>query len=514
MTVIDVVILTWNDGHLLDAAIQSTLASRGVDVRLVVIDNGSFPLATIPADPRVTLVRNEENCGVAPARNQGVACGNAELVCLLDSDATLGPDSLATLAEAFEDPKVAVAVPVFSGQAPNATAGRAPTASVKLARALGRRDDYEPSEPVNPSGIWEVDFGIGACQMFRRSAFQEVGGLDDSIFYGPEDVDFCLRTRDAGYRVVQVAGAEVTHPPRRANRKAFTRAGLQHGYQVSRHLVRRRLVTGSTNTKAQLVIKDTTHIGGLSRTVTSSIVRSGKYVLLSAPIGRFIGWIFDDRIPFGGERISTASNAIAPSTKAQILFRLYERHELRFIRTLMRTDLDVVELGSSIGATGVAIRQRLGDGLKLVCVEANPELLETLEANVCKGSRKDRTTVEHGAVDYSGTNVVGLHLGSTTDGSRVGSGPVDSGEVVQVPVIKLGELLARRRIGNYVLVCDIEGSEAGLLQCEPEALDRCQQLLIELHDGEATIPELEAMILGLGFMLRAESKRAKVYYRP
>jgi hypothetical protein len=237
---IDVVILTWNDGALLGTAVASALASEAVDVGVTVVDNGSDPPAEVVHDDRVRLIRNEENRGVAGGRNIGARAGSAPLLCFLDSDAELAPHSLAVLATAMEVPEVAVAVPVFSGQPPEASAGRAPTFRVKLARGLGRRSTYEPMRPSPTATTWDVDFGIGACQLIRRDAFDAVGGLDDSIFYGPEDVDFCLRVLAAGHRVVQVDGADVRHPPRRSFRKPLTVRGLRHAGTIARHLWRHR----------------------------------------------------------------------------------------------------------------------------------------------------------------------------------------------------------------------------------------------------------------------------------
>ncbi len=236
--VIDVVVLTWNDGTLLDRAVTSALTSEGVQVEVVVVDNGSDPPATPPADPRVTLIRNTRNRGVAPARNQGVGRGRAPLVCLLDSDARLRRDTLGRLAAAMA-PDVALAAPVFEGQDPEHSAGAAPGFARKLARGLGLTDRYRVAGDRD-GGVWDVDFAIGACQLIRREAFEAVGGLDDTIFYGPEDVDLCLRLRRAGWRVVQVADAVCHHPPRRRNRRLLSRRGLAHAREVLRHLRRQR----------------------------------------------------------------------------------------------------------------------------------------------------------------------------------------------------------------------------------------------------------------------------------
>jgi hypothetical protein len=235
---VDVVILTWNDGELLDAAVRSALDSDGVGVRVTVVDNGSSPPATVPDDPRVRLVRNQANRGVAAGRNQGIAVGEASLVCVLDSDARLHRTSLRVLAGALlGDDAVGLVSPVFDGQTASASGGRAPTLLVKSQRALGVRSTYRPTRRRHPAGL-DVDFTIGACQLFRRAAWTAEGGLDESFFYGPEDVEFCLRLRRAGWRVLQVPEAGCHHPPRRRNRRLLTGAGMRHGLAVARHLWR------------------------------------------------------------------------------------------------------------------------------------------------------------------------------------------------------------------------------------------------------------------------------------
>ena len=133
-----------------------------------------------------------------------------------------------------------MAVPVFEGQAPEASAGRAPSVRVKLERALNLRADYEvlPGRAAD-SRSWDVEFGIGACQLVKRSAFEAVGGFDETYFYGPEDLDVCLRIGDAGYRVVQVRDAHVIHDARRAFRQPFSRRAWVHTKALTRHYVRR-----------------------------------------------------------------------------------------------------------------------------------------------------------------------------------------------------------------------------------------------------------------------------------
>ncbi len=234
---------------MLVEAVDSALTSQGVDVTVTVVDNGSQPPATVVDDPRVVLIRNETNRGVAPGRNQGVATGRAPLVCLLDSDARLEPDTLLSLSR-LTTGGTGLAAPVFHGQIPEASGGRAPGAARKACRALGLSSRYGSMRPSERPPCWTVDFAIGACQLFRREAFDAVGGLDDSIFYGPEDVDFCLRLRASGWRVVQTSHVGCHHPPRRRNRRILTRRGLAHAVAVMRHLRRHRATPGLAESRA------------------------------------------------------------------------------------------------------------------------------------------------------------------------------------------------------------------------------------------------------------------------
>jgi GT2 family glycosyltransferase len=227
---VDVVVLTWNDGPLLDEAVASALGSVGVDVRVWVIDNASEPPATVVADPRVRLYRNQKNLGVASGRNQGVRVGEATFVCLLDSDARLHPNTLGTLAAAVDDdPSIGLVGPVFDDQPPETTGGSAPKLLRMAARVTGRSGE-EAGVPTLPSDRREVDYVSGACQVFRRQTFNLVGGFDEWYFHGPEDVDFCLRIREQGLRIQQVTSAGCAHTPRR--RQAVSVHGLRNGVPV------------------------------------------------------------------------------------------------------------------------------------------------------------------------------------------------------------------------------------------------------------------------------------------
>lgn len=237
---VDVVILTWNDGPLLSAAVASALSSVDVRMNVIVFDNGSEPPAVVPADPRVLLVRSDENLGVAAGRNAGARHGTSPVVCFLDSDAVLEANTLHRLVNELDRSRgVQMAVPLFSGQSPQASAGRTAGVLRKSLRALGITSLYGKARlPEIEEGLWEVEFGIGACQVVCRSVFEQLGGFDESFFYGPEDVEFCQRLRRAGGRIVQVGTASCHHPPRRRHRSIFRRGGIRHAMVILRYFAR------------------------------------------------------------------------------------------------------------------------------------------------------------------------------------------------------------------------------------------------------------------------------------
>src|SRR2546423_4653127 len=79
----------------------SCLESIPAGIETIVVDNGSkdgSPDAIAEKFPKATLLRNAANLGFARAVNQGVAASRGRYVCLLNNDARLSPDTLATLA--------------------------------------------------------------------------------------------------------------------------------------------------------------------------------------------------------------------------------------------------------------------------------------------------------------------------------------------------------------------------------------------------------------------------------
>lgn len=238
------VILTWNSVKNIESCFGSLPASVTCSFEVIVVDNGSRD-GTVDAIkknfPNVRLIQNSRNAGVACARNQGIRASCGQYVLILDDDTVVRPLAVQTLVRLLDDStQVGVCGPqlVDAKGELSLSCRLFPTFWDKLGRwlpgnfwrAMRRRTelaDWNHEVPRN------VDYLIGACQLIRRRALDEVGLLDELIFYGPEDVDLCLRMHESGWRVMYEPRAIVVHDERRIARSVLSGLGWRHMYGVA-----------------------------------------------------------------------------------------------------------------------------------------------------------------------------------------------------------------------------------------------------------------------------------------
>jgi FkbM family methyltransferase len=221
---------------------------------------------------------------------------------------------------------------------------------------------------------------------------------------------------------------------------------------------------------------------------TTGAVKLAIARALSSPVvGKVVGTLTRDHVPSNGVVIDTSKREFTPAIKAQILFRIYEGAEIRFIRKYLRGASHVVELGSSLGVTSAHILDVLAPNGSLTCVEANPFLLDTLRETVFAAQQKtgQKVTIVHGAVcsarDSEPVGVAALAVGHSSLGSRLDEtrDPESPARTLAVPTVTLSSLV--EGLSDYALVSDIEGTEAAFIAEEQDALRRAKRLVIELH---------------------------------
>ncbi len=163
-----------------------------------------------------------------------------------------------------------------------------------------------------------------------------------------------------------------------------------------------------------------------------------------------------------------------------IYWNAYERKEIESIRKYLNRKLDIIELGSSIGMVSLAVGQMLkGSTNKFVSVEANPFLLDNLK----RSAELNQYNIHfiNAAVCYTDP-AVHFSIDSKNLGSKIADVQDETNVVVESTT--LSKLFHENQLGEYALICDIEGAESHILNYESdkEVMDKCRQILIELHD--------------------------------
>jgi len=219
---IDVVVVSYNRQDLLTHCLASLEGSTRTN-RVFVVDNASSDdSVSLVSDrfPDAQLLLNETNVGFAMAVNRGVASGDAPLVLLLNSDATVETTTLETLEQALEeDPRIAAVGPRIFGEDGELELSMGRTMSLwneawfKVAGAMGGSQGWLFGRGIRRQYATDRDTAslTAACLLMRREAYEEMTGLDERFFLYAEDVDLCRRLGQAGWRLRYVARATVRH---------------------------------------------------------------------------------------------------------------------------------------------------------------------------------------------------------------------------------------------------------------------------------------------------------------
>lgn len=232
-------------------------------------------------------------------------------------------------------------------------------------------------------------------------------------------------------------------------------------------------------------------------------------------VGSSIGWVLNERIRSRGLTIETSG--LAPKIKSQLFFGTYEAAEIRAVQRHLRPDLDVIELGASIGVLTCHIRRKVAAGARLYAVEASAEAAAMISRNLRHNGLQDNVTVLNAALTADSAPVQ-FDPGSTNIAGRVCDGPANAQGIAVRPVT-LAELVAELGFVEYSMVCDIEGSEVGVLSSESAALARCAQMIIELHPAKFrnrlyTVDDLVGILqTAYGYRLRSRYGNVCVFDR-
>lgn len=207
---VSAIVLAYGDEPWIERCVASLLASRGVEVQVVVVDNGCTTGAVDRLDgtDRVVVVRPGRNLGFAGGCNAGAAHAHGDVLALVNADAYVLADTLGRLAAAAQRPGVgAVSASIRLADDPQRlnSAGN-PISYVGLSWSGGF------GEPASDHAtVREVAGASGAGLAIRRQLWEELGGFEPLYFAYHEDAELSWRCWQRGLQVLYVPDAVVVH---------------------------------------------------------------------------------------------------------------------------------------------------------------------------------------------------------------------------------------------------------------------------------------------------------------
>ena len=190
---VSVVIPCFNYGHHLTEALDTVLAQTLGAFEIIIVDDGSTDDSTVVAqalidahpEASIRLISQPNSGSPGHSRNVGVAAARADYIVCLDADDTLAVDYLERCA---------------------ATLDRTPEAAVAYGAVQCFGDDHTLTDPREWDTRAELDCNfLTVASMFRRRAWEQVGGIDTEIGY--EDWDFWIGCIEHGWVGVKAPGA-------------------------------------------------------------------------------------------------------------------------------------------------------------------------------------------------------------------------------------------------------------------------------------------------------------------
>ncbi|MBP9732123.1 MAG: glycosyltransferase family 2 protein [Candidatus Magasanikbacteria bacterium] len=224
---LSIIMVSWNTAEFTKKALASVFKeTNGFEYEVIVVDNNSSDLSVSMIQkefPLVRLIENKENVGFGKANNQGMLIAKGDYFFLLNTD-TLISDSAITKLVNYLDlyPEVTCVGPRLlntDGTFQHACRRNLPNPVSAFFHLFGFTKIFTKNRVVNtykkyvdnPDITEPVEAISGAAMMFRRNVYEVIGGFDEDFFMYGEDLDFCKRVFDQGWKTVYVSESRITH---------------------------------------------------------------------------------------------------------------------------------------------------------------------------------------------------------------------------------------------------------------------------------------------------------------
>jgi GT2 family glycosyltransferase len=215
-----VVILNWNGKKFLDDFLPGVIKFSKSDTEIIVADNNSSDGSVIflkDKFPEVKIIQNDTNGGFAKGYNDALKRVDANYYVLLNSDIEVTGNWINPVIELMEsDENIAACQPKllsYYEQEKFEYAGAAGGFIDKFGYPFCRGRIFQSLETDNGQydDVVELFWATGACLFVRAEVYHQLGGLDERFFAHMEEIDFCWRAKNQGYKIMYCPGSKVYH---------------------------------------------------------------------------------------------------------------------------------------------------------------------------------------------------------------------------------------------------------------------------------------------------------------
>ena len=285
---LSVVIVSWNARHYLELCLDSIAkAPPRRSLEVLVVDNASADTTVEMVEskfPWVKLIKSSENLGFAKGNNVAIRQCQGRYIALVNPDVIVFPECLDKLADFLDqNPGVGDVGPrVFNpDMTQQSTCRRFPTLWNNFCTAtylshVAKGSKLFAGEHMfyfNHDRTRDVDVIVGCFSMIRRETFDQVGLLDENLFMYGDDVEWCRRARNAGWRVVFYPEAQAIHDPGKTTKAFPAHFAVAQQRSVLQYWKKHHSIFGVFGIRMIMVIH---HALRYVVATFSSLIRSGK----------------------------------------------------------------------------------------------------------------------------------------------------------------------------------------------------------------------------------------------
>jgi len=223
---ISIIIISWNVKHLLTKCLDSIYRTTGkLKIEIIVVDNHSNDNTDVMIKknfPNVILIANNENKGFAAANNQGIKEAKGKYLLFLNPDTEVLQNSFNNSLKIFEHDKNvgAVGAQILNpDKTIQPSIRRFPTfwsqifILYKLHRLFPNLKTFKNyfAKDFDSSKYQEVDQIMGAYIFTDKEVIEKIGKFDEKFYLWFEEVDFCKRIKDDGFKVFYSPNVVIIH---------------------------------------------------------------------------------------------------------------------------------------------------------------------------------------------------------------------------------------------------------------------------------------------------------------